>query len=78
MFCRVFDKQQFIRENYEKELYAFKHRLQLQFHDESNLITALTHESYQPSDDADESQPQTSEHNAKLALLGRYLVFHCF
>ena len=72
IFCRVFDKREFFRQNYDRELFAFKNRLGLSFQDDNNLVTALTHESYKQdlSTSDDESRPELLVNNAKLSLLG--------
>lgn len=72
--CRVFDRKEFFRQNYERELFSFKSRLGLKFDDKNLLVTALTHESYKDdyiNDDDDNSDTiQSRENNAKLSLLG--------
>lgn len=78
---RVFDKKEFFRQNYNRELYSFKTRLGLNFDDESILLTAFTHESYKEDnvDDANgdnsDSSAQVTEHNARLSLLGKYYFY---
>ena len=74
-FHRVFDKKEFFRQNYNRELFSFKSRLGLTFNDDNTLLTALTHESFKAdtiTDDSgdNEASIQTSEHNARLSLLG--------
>ena len=74
-FHRVFDKKEFFRQNYDRELFSFKSRLGLTFNDDNTLLTALTHESFKAdtiTDDSgdNEASIQTSEHNARLSLLG--------
>ena len=61
---RIFDKREFIKINYDTELFAFKNRLSLANMDDSSLKIALTHESY---------NNQESENNSKLALIGKVL-----
>ncbi|KAL9981218.1 hypothetical protein ACROYT_G009892 [Oculina patagonica] len=88
----VFDRKEFFRQNYDRELFAFKSRLGLTFQDENILRTALTHESYkQENTDDDTSNDETvqnnetsihtSENNGKLSLIGLtasslYIVDH--
>lgn len=81
----VFDKKEFFRQNYDRELFSFKSRLGLRFKDENTLITAFTHESYKndnnTDDNGDSETLQASENNAKLSLLGLtatslYIVDH--
>ena len=71
---RVFDKKEFFRQNYDKELFSFKSRLGLEFHDEKILLAAFTHESYEVDhvgDDSDNNKTlQSRENNTKLSLLG--------
>ena len=74
-FHRVFDKTEFFRQNYDRELFSFKSRLGLTFNDDNTLLTALTHESFKAdtvSDDSgdNEASIEISEHNARLSLLG--------
>ena len=81
-FCRVFDRKEFFRQNYDSELFAFKSRLGLTFQDDSILRTALTHASYKENtvDDGgatigktfrnNETSLHTSENNGKLSLIG--------
>ena len=74
-FHRVFDKKEFFRQNYDRELFSFKSRLGLTFNDDNTLLTALTHESFKAdtiTDDSghNEASIQISEHNARLSLLG--------
>lgn len=74
-FHRVFDKKEFFRQNYDRELFSFKSRLGLTFNDDNTLLTALTHESFKAdtiNDDSgdNEASIQISEHNARLSLLG--------
>ncbi|XP_032232123.2 39S ribosomal protein L44, mitochondrial [Nematostella vectensis] len=68
---RVFDKREFMRENYEKELFAFRNRLSLVFEDERLLRTALTHELCEEDLVKDKEK---IEENSKLALLGHNLT----
>lgn len=85
-FCRVFDRKEFFRQNYDNELFAFKSRLGLTFQDESILRTALTHASYKEENTVDDdgasigktvrnnkTSLHTSENNGKLSLIGWYL-----
>lgn len=72
---KVFDRKEFFRQNYERELFSFKSRLGLKFDDKNLLVTALTHESYKDdyindNDDDDSDTIQSRENNAKLSLLG--------
>lgn len=88
--CRVFDRKEFFRQNYERELFSFKSRLGLKFKDKNLLVTAFTHESYKDdyindNDDEDSDTIQTRENNAKLSLLGEWICldrrpqhFSCF
>lgn len=81
-FCRVFDRKEFFRQNYNNELFAFKSRLGLTFQDESILRTALTHASYKEENTVDdgatngktiinnETSLHTTESNGKLSLIG--------
>lgn len=74
-FHRVFDKKEFFRQNYDRELFSFKSRLGLTFNDDNTLLTALTHESFKAdtiTDDSgdNEASIQISKHNARLSLLG--------
>ena len=81
-FCRVFDRKEFFRQNYNNELFAFKSRLGLTFQDESILRTALTHASYKEENTVDdganngktfinnETSLHTTENNGKLSLIG--------
>ena len=82
VFCRVFDRKEFFRQNYDGELFAFRSRLGLTFHDESLLRTALTHESYKQENTVDktgngetvqnnEMSTHTPENNGRLSLIGR-------
>lgn len=74
--CRVFDKKEFFRQNYERELFSFKSRLGLKFNNENLLVTAFTHESYKDdyiNDDDDSDTFQTYENNTKLSLLGEWI-----
>lgn len=83
---KVFDKKEFFRQNYDRELFSFKSRLGLTFNDDNTLLTALTHESFKAdtiNDDSgdNEASIQISEHNARLSLLGLtasslYIVDH--
>ena len=71
----MFDKKEFFRQNYDRELFSFKSRLGLTFNDDNTLLTALTHESFKAdtiTDDSgdNEGSIQISEHNARLSLLG--------
>ena len=68
-YNRVFDKKEFMAQNYEKELFAFKSRLQLNFQDESILLSALTHGSFE-ADQSEDQLTRCGEPNSKLALLG--------
>lgn len=81
LFCRVFDRKEFFRQNYDRELFAFKSRLGLTFQDEKIIRTALTHESYKQENTDDdtsngetvqnnETSIHTSENNGKLSLIG--------
>ncbi|XP_068750120.1 ribonuclease 3-like [Montipora capricornis] len=81
----VFDKKEFFRQNYDKELFSFKSRLGLKFHDEKILLAAFTHESHEDDhvgDDNDNNKTlQSRENNTKLSLLGLtatslYIVDH--
>lgn len=82
-FCRVFDRKEFFRQNYDSELFAFKNRLGLTFQDESILRTALTHASYKEENTVydggatngktfrnKEKSLHASEDNGKLSLIG--------
>ena len=74
--CRVFDRKEFFRQNYERELFSFKSRLGLKFNNENLLVTAFTHESYKDdyiNDDDDSDTFQTCENNTKLSLLGEWI-----
>ena len=76
--CRVFDRKEFFRQNYERELFSFKSRLGLKFDDKNLLVTALTHESYKDdyindNDNDDSDTIQSRENNAKLSLLGEWI-----
>lgn len=72
----MFDKKEFFRQNYNRELYSFKTRLGLNFDDESILLTAFTHESYKEDNgDNSDSSAQVTEHNARLSLLGKYYFY---
>lgn len=88
---KVFDKKEFFRQNFNRELFSFKNRLGLSFNDDNLLLTAFTHESYHEdkiSDDNkdednshDETSVGVSKHNARLSLLGLtasslYIVDH--
>lgn len=83
---KVFDRKEFFRQNYERELFSFNSRLGLKFDDKNLLVTALTHESYKDdyindNDDDDSDTIQSRENNAKLSLLGLtatslYIVDH--
>ena len=71
----MFDKKEFFRQNYDRELFSFKSRLGLTFNDDNTLLTALTHASFKAdtiNDDSgdNEASIQISEHNARLSLLG--------
>ena len=71
----MFDKKEFFRQNYDRELFSFKSRLGLTFNDDNTLLTALTHESFKAdtiTDDSGDTEAsiQISEHNARLSLLG--------
>ena len=71
----MFDKKEFFRQNYHRELFSFKSRLGLTFNDDNTLLIALTHESFKAdtiTDDSgdNEASIQISEHNARLSLLG--------
>ncbi|KAK3750272.1 hypothetical protein QZH41_008121 [Actinostola sp. cb2023] len=66
---RVFDKREFIKINYDTELFAFKNRLSLANMDDSTLETALTHESYTQKE-------HEGENNSKLAIIGYNLATH--
>lgn len=55
--------------NYEKELFAFAHRLSLN-PDNALLRTALTHKSFTDNTETD----LILEHNGKLAVLGKNQV----
>ena len=71
----MFDKKEFFRQNYDRELFSFKSRLGLTFNDDNTLLTALTHESFKADtitdDSGDNEAPiEISEHNARLSLLG--------
>lgn len=71
----MFDKKEFFRQNYDRELFSFKSRLGLTFNDDNTLLTALTHESFKAdtfNDDSgdNEASIQISEQNARLSLLG--------
>lgn len=75
----VFDKKEFFRKNFERELFAFKNRLGLNFQDDNTLRTALTHESYKH--DSKKEPAHTLENNGKLSLIGvtassLYIVDH--
>ena len=76
--CRVFDKKEFFRQNFDRELFSFKSRLGLRFRDENVLLAAFTHESYKDDsvndDSGDGETVQASENNSKLSLLGKYIV----
>jgi len=83
---KVFDKKEFFRQNYDRELFSFKNRLGLRFSDENILVTAFTHESfrennvnddYDDDDDDDDDDgnddatfTQASESNGRLSVLG--------
>ena len=56
-------------QNYGKELFAFKNRLQLHFQDETTLLAALTHTSYEP-DESEDYLGSCGKPDPKLALLG--------
>ena len=82
LFYRVFDRKEFFKQNYDRELFAFKSRLGLTFQDENILRIALTHESYKQEitgDDtgngktilSNETSLHTSENNGKLSLIGK-------
>ncbi|XP_058945653.2 ribonuclease 3 [Pocillopora verrucosa] len=75
----VFDKKEFFRRNFERELFAFKNRLGLTFQDDNTLRTALTHESYKHN--GRKGSVHTQENNGKLSLIGvtassLYIVDH--
>lgn len=82
-FCRVLDRKEFFRQNYDNELFAFKSRLGLTFEDESILRTALTHASYKEENTLDdggaiseifgnknETSLDRSGNNERLSLIG--------
>jgi len=60
-FFRTFDKREFIKINYETELFAFKNRLSLANMEDDTLIAALTHESY---------NDHNGENNSILSMIG--------
>ena len=79
----MFDKKEFFRQNFNRELFSFKSRLGLSFNDDNLLLTAFTHKSYHEdkisdddNNDEDNSHDKTSvgvsKHNAKLSLLGEW------
>lgn len=75
---RVFDRKEFFRQNYERELFSFKSRLGLKFDNKNLLVTALTHEWFKDdyindNDDDDSDTIQSRENNAKLSLLGEWV-----
>lgn len=84
LFCRVVDRKEFFRQNYDSELFAFKSRLGLTFKDESILRIALTHASYKEENTVDDggaisgkffgNKNETSLHrsgnNERLSLIG--------
>lgn len=83
LFCRVFDRKEFFRQNYDSELFAFKSRLGLTFQDENILRTALTHQSYKGentvNDDgaingktfkSNKTSLHMCENNGRLSLIG--------
>lgn len=73
----MFDRKEFFRQNYERELFSFKSRLDLKFNNENLLVTAFTHESYKDDyindNDDDSDTLQTCENNTKLSLLGEWI-----